>query len=189
MKKLILFLLLFTCFIFAQNITVTNLPYYANKVQTPIGLFGRVDSLNVAAVDTFLNVKFDTSFASYNTYGYSIGADSTYILVGSGGDGLSVVYAKGNWKYFGSDTIESIFLKGVIDTSEVYQLQAHSKLAKPDTADIGSISFFGLVNFSVGDTFRLRYRVSSADLDFEGSATFDSTSAFILNIFKLSETP
>jgi len=146
--------------------------------------FHRIDDINTATT-TWDSVKFDTLVASESTTGFDFTNDSTYFLTGF--DGIVRVQGCFHTDWNGGNGVTAQALMRVtVNSVEARCLQANRNRSR-NTNDNDIIPITGTIFVNSGDTIRVWYKVSSADMDFEGFTDFDNPVAVSVNFEYISE--
>ncbi len=165
------------------NDTTENYYGYVNA-KNYIAQFHRIDSIDVATADVFIDVKFDTLIANESTTGYAFNTDSTGFIVDF--TGISRVQGCGHWFWSGGENEEcKLYIRVLVNGVEARCLQANDTRARRAGED-GTLPFIGTIYHNANDEIKVQYQVTNFLLDWEGSAIFDNAISFSVNFERIS---
>ncbi len=154
-------------------------------IEKHVAQYHRIDSMNIAAVDTWEDIKFDTVIANETTGGFDFNADSTgYIYTGE--PGIMRVQGCVHWDWEGGVTSSSLYVRVLVDGVEARCLQA-SEIRTRDTGDKGVLHYAGTINVDTNSTIDVQWYVTDADMVLEGDTVFDNPVAASVNFEYMSK--
>ncbi len=149
-----------------------------------VAQYHRIDSINSPRSDEWIDVKYDTLIASESTYGYTFNSDSTGFLTQFAG--ITRVQGCMHYLWNGGSASCALFTRVLIDGDEARCLQTNVQHTR-NTGDEGSCLFVGTIVHEAGKEIVLQYRVSNANMDFEGNSVFDNPVSVSINFERISD--